>query len=102
MYKKSKHTKVRYDKVGEPRDNKRVKAHVGDVIEFTNLNGDSVWRGRVIRITHSKKTRTNLYGLICGEYSDWFYKIRFENGFENWLQPTTYWRVIKDANKDRE
>ena len=86
MYKKSKHTKVRYDKVGEPRDNKRVKAHVGDVIE---MYGTGV-RGQVVRITHSKKWK----------YNDWYYKIQFENGKEQWPK-VGLWRIIKDANKDR-
>ena len=74
-----KHTKVKYDKIGEPRDNKRVKAHVGDVIEMA---GTKV-RGRVVKITNSKKEG----------YSDWYYKIRFENGKEQWLMATQKWKV---------
>lgn len=98
MYEKEKHIKVRYDKIGEPRDNKRVKAHVGDVIEIV---GTTV-RGRVIRITNSKKTTVYTYCKVGdGKYSDWFYKIRFENGHENWLRPGEAWRVVEDANKDK-
>lgn len=97
MYEKNKHTKLRYDKIGDPRGNKRVKAHVGDVIEIV---GTTI-RGQVIRITNSKKTDTNKYGEVYGKYSDWFYKIRFENRTrERWLMATPQWRVIEDADKD--
>ena len=98
MYEKNKHTKIRYDKIGEPRGNKRVKAHVGDVIEIV---GTKV-RGRVIRITNSKKTEKSLWGPWKEKHSDWFYKILFENGKNQWLTPTAKWRVIENANKDRK
>jgi len=91
-----KHEKVRYDKIGEPRGNKRVKAHVGDVIEIVGTHVI----GRVIRITNSKKTEKDMWSSWRRTYSDWFYKIRFENGKEQWLMPTQKWRVVIDANKN--
>ena len=85
-------SKTRYAATGEPYNNRRVKAHVGDHIVFTELNCYRIPKdqiGQVIRMTHSTKT-----GWHRGLLHAWYYKVDFKDLGQKWIMASSYWKVI--------
>lgn len=86
------HMKFTYVRKGEPFENERVKAHVGNIIEMLSDvkrgNLRKGMKGKIIAITNSKKKGDNLQ-----DFSDWFYKVEIE-GRDYWIMAGGTWEVI--------